>query len=513
MANIDQSLPSGRSILANPAQAGAYGDHLRTEAEQGLVNLVQGSHLLASFDGATYSVDLPLLDRLAEASRLVPYVNTFLGGEGRVEKYWRTKTYRIAGQPAPVQRPSFTVQPRIAGTPSAAVAPTVATTVEAPVAAVAVESTPDPQRVTDIPGVEVPKKVSVKRYRKGWMRVGQTLVREDDLTTLQDAWALRQAGVNRSVLITGPAGTAKTMLVREFAASLGVPFLKVDGGAIRTADDWAGAFRQDPATRIWSHRWSPFAQVLRLGQPCVILVDEITRTESPQALNAFMGLLDWTGALLVPDAHSVLRLPAGVLVVATANIGPEFVGTLPLDGAVRQRFADGIRMAYPDEEIEATLLSDLTGIDPDVATRLVTMAVTQRANRDDPQMYPSGSVISTRVLLDICRRITTCSRDPRAVVVSTLAGQFDPGDQAALSVAIDTQFPAAPIEEDDEVDESDEASAEQGQPWTCPSCGRSNTADMVVCWGPDCTYVRPTGGGTTIRLQNTSYAGVTASQP
>jgi MoxR-like ATPase len=351
---------------------------------------------------------------------------------------------------------------------------------------VVIEATPEVQTVTEIAGVEVPKKVRVTKARtKGWSRIGEVIVRDEHLDTLNDAWTLRASGVPAATLITGPAGTAKTALARAFAASLGVPFLKIDGGAIRTADDWAGAFRQDPTTKVWSHRWSPFAQVLRLGQPCVVLVDEVTRTESPQALNAFMGLLDWTGAMLVPDAHEVLRLPAGVLVIATANIGPEFVGTLPLDGAVRQRFPFGIRMAYPDEAIEASLINDLTGLDADVCTRLVTMAVTQRANRLDPQQYPSGAVISTRVLLDIARRITTCNRDPRAAVLSTLSGQFDPEDDAALSVAVDTQFPAAPIVDDESITEM-----AVEKPWTCPACTRENRPEMQVCWGHDCTYVR-----------------------
>lgn len=479
MANISRDLPSGRDILADPTRAGAYGDHASTQVrDEGIVLMARDGTPLAEMDATgTTMVRLAVLDKRTDAATLVAYVNAFLDGEARVEKYWRTKTYRRVGQPvaSPVQR---------------TVAPTapVATTTPAPEApTVVVESTPEVTTVTAIAGVEVPKRVKVTKVRaKGWSRIGEVLVRDEHLDTLNDAWTLRAAGVPAATLITGPAGTAKTALARAFAASLGVPFLKIDGGAIRTADDWAGAFRQDPTTKVWSHRWSPFAQVLRLGQPCVVLVDEITRTESPQALNAFMGLLDWTGAMLVPDAHEVLRLPAGVLVIATANIGPEFVGTLPLDGAVRQRFPFGIRMAYPEEAVEATLLNDLTGLDADVCTRLVTMAVTQRANRLDPQMYPSGAVISTRVLLDIARRITTCSRDPRAAVISTLSGQFDPEDDAALSVAIDTQFPAAPIVDDEALTE---ASAEE-LPWTCPSCNRENAANMVVCWGHDCTYVR-----------------------
>lgn len=480
MANISRDLPSGRDILADPALAGAYGDHASTQVAASGVSLTarNGMYLASLAHDGESDVDLPALDMRTDAATLVAYVNAFLAGEGRVEKYWRTKTYRRVGQVgAPVQR---TVAPT---------APVATTTPVKEVPTVVTETTPEVTTVTAIAGVEVPKRVKVTKVRaKGWSRIGEVLVRDEHLDTLNDAWTLRAAGVPAATLITGPAGTAKTALARAFAASLGVPFLKIDGGAIRTADDWAGAFRQDPTTKVWSHRWSPFAQVLRLGEPCVVLVDEITRTESPQALNAFMGLLDWTGAMLVPDAHEVLRLPAGVLVIATANIGPEFVGTLPLDGAVRQRFPFGIRMAYPEETVEAGLLNDLTGLDADVCTRLVTMAVTQRANRLDPQQYPSGAVISTRVLLDIARRITTCNRDPRAAVISTLSGQFDPEDDAALSVAIDTQFPAAPIVEDEALTEA----KPEEMPWTCPVCSRENAANMVVCWGHDCTYVRLT---------------------
>lgn len=505
MAFIDQSLPSGRDILSNPGRAGKYGEHALTVIEPDAVVLTAlDGEALAGLTADGYSVDLAGLDAREGAARvLVPYVNAFLGGEGRVEKYWRTKRYRVApveGAPA-VTAVASTVAP--AQAPATFVAPTV---VASPAAVM-------PTKVTDVAGVIVPKKQPVRalgrtKAEKGWSKVGDIVVRDEHLDRLNDAWALRQSGARATAIITGPAGTAKTALAYAFAASLGVPFLKVDGGAIRTADDWAGSVRQDASTKVWAHRWSPFAQVLKIGQPCVVLVDEITRTESPQALNAFTGLLDDTGSLSVPDAHDVLHLPAGVFIIATANIGPEFVGSLPLDGAVRQRFNKSIRMEYPPESIEAGLICDITGLDPEIAERLVTMAVTQRANRMDPSKFPSGGVISTRTLLDIARTITLNGRDPRSAVRATLDGQFDPEDEEHLSICVDTQFPAAPIEDDETLSEgSDEEHADAA--WTCPACGSANAADMVVCWGPTCTYTRPSGGAGNplIRLQNAATYG------
>jgi MoxR-like ATPase len=138
-------------------------------------------------------------------------------------------------------------------------------------------------------------------------------------------------------------------------------------------------------------------------------------------------------------------MPKGILVVATANIGPEFVGTLPLDGAVRQRFPYGIRMTTPSESVESNLLVRRTGIATEVAVALVRMANQQRQHRDDAQQYPSGAVISTRILLSIAKRIGVRNTEPRKAVISTLQAQFDPGDDAALSVIIDAHFPKKPV--------------------------------------------------------------------
>jgi hypothetical protein len=507
MANIGK-VPSARELLDEPEHAGKYGDHLLYEktAQGAIVLLTTTTRIvIAQSDATSATVDLHLLD-----ATTVPYVNAFIAHTGqRVEKYWRTKAYRLVGGSAsgpatqtttsvvstapsapalPVSTPSVTAAEETSLNGSE---PTETNTEGVPaVFTAAFDVIPDV-----IPGVEHPRPVKVKGAGKGWTRVGDIVLPDRDYRTLTDAWTLRQNGVPSSVLITGPAGTAKTAIVRAFAASLGVPFLKVDGGAIRTADDWAGAFRQDPNTKTWAHRWSPFAQVLRKGEPTIVLIDEINRTESPQALNALLGLLDWTGQLLVPDANTTLSMPTGVLVVATANIGPEFVGTLPLDGAVRQRFPYGVRMGYPTEAIESALISDMTGVGREVTDRLVKMASLQRINREDPQLYPSGSVISTRVVLDIARRIATCGTDPREAVWATLMGQFDPGDETALSVAIDTQFPA-PVEEEEitEVDES-----EQVETARCPNCSSEYVVGSTTSC-PVCGYGLPTKPG-VITLQ------------
>jgi len=466
MANIAK-LPDGIAIAtALPAgQVAAsrrlgYGPHCATSVElrsPGRVAtlLRKDAVVLAEVEehGFIAQVSLGDLDPVT-----VPYVNRFLAGTTKVViKDWRTGDYRLKprkGGPKVqhvAQQPVITLTVPVSDEPTETqhtVAPVIEDDAEDKAAMVAhseskaavITVSSDEVATHGIPGMQVLPKVTLKGAGRGHTDVGGIIIPTTDLNTLTDAWKLRSMGKPAAVLLTGPAGTAKTMLVRSFAASLGVPYLKVDAGAIRTADDWAGAFRQDANTKTWAHRWSPFAMALRAGLPCILHVDELTRTESPAALNAFMGLLDESGTLLVPDANAVLTMPKGILVVATANIGPEFVGTLPLDGAVRQRFPYGVRMAYPAEATEAKLLVSRTKVSQDIAERLVRMATQQRMHRDDAQQYPSGAVISTRVLLSIADRIAI-GAEPRSAVVATLHGQFDPGDDAALSVVIDSQFP------------------------------------------------------------------------
>ena len=457
MANIAK-LPDGIAILGNPQLAGRYGPPDRGLVSAIVVGSTEPAAALLSDKGVELAVVFSTLPPLVAFDRLdpltVPYVNRFINPSGLVViKDWRTGDYRTKVRRGSTKRSraakvAKVAQPKVE-TPKAAsthTAPKVQPDEPKLVSHGAVITVSgDVERQSSIPGMLYLPKVTLKGAGRGNTDVGGIVLPTEDFESLEDAWHLAQAGKPAAVLLTGPAGTAKTMLVRAFASYLGVGYLKIDAGAVRTADDWAGAFRQDPNTKTWAHRWSPLAMALREGKPCVIHVDELTRTETPAALNAFMGLLDETGTLLVPDANAVLTMPKGILVVATANIGPEFVGTLPLDGAVRQRFPYGVRMTNPSEAVEAKLLRNRTGISEEVAVALVRMANQQRQHRDDAQQYPSGAIISTRILLSIAERIAKRNTDPRKAVISTLRAQFDPGDDAALSVVIDSQFPKKPV--------------------------------------------------------------------
>ena len=322
MANIAK-LPSGQDIRTTTPGDGEYpyGPHMRVLVKRGVALLVGADNRVVAFTkGAGYSVDLKAIG----SGEVTPYVNRFIAGWGKVETYWRTGELRLKAQVsstaykaavpanASVQSVAERTEQRTAPEPVVEPTPIVVATPSVVVATpeVIVEREHD---FDPIPTVE-PKVKAVRRTIKGTkvVTVGTVTVPERFFDDVEDAWQDRDEDRLAAVLVTGPSGTAKTLFIRAFAAYVGVPFIKVDGGAIRTADDWFGGLKQDPNTKTWAFQYSAFGYALKHGIRCIVLLDEANRSETPQALNAVLGLLDGTKSVYISDAREFLRLPQGM---------------------------------------------------------------------------------------------------------------------------------------------------------------------------------------------------------
>jgi MoxR-like ATPase len=310
--------------------------------------------------------------------------------------------------------------------------------------------TPTPTVLTPLPQPGQKSRATKKRIDGAdYVIVGGITVTAADYATMLDSVDAVNAGQVGSIVVTGPSGTAKTLMVEAFAAHVGLPFVKVDGGNVRSADDWFGTLVQDPNTRVWSWHWNEFGSALLRGDACLVLLDEANRAENAAALNAVMGLLDKTGQAFVPAAMTTVHRPAGMLVVATANKGAEYVGTVPFDAAVTQRFGAGVRLDYLPAKVEVEVVTSLTDVSAATAERLVNMATQQRGLKDDISQFPSGVGISTRMLVDIAGRIvretkrTGKDEDPRPAIRSSFNAQFDVEDEKALVNVLDSHFPAS----------------------------------------------------------------------
>jgi MoxR-like ATPase len=186
---------------------------------------------------------------------------------------------------------------------------------------------------------------------------------EDEVTA---ALAAQVAGGH--VLLEGPPGVAKTLLVRTLAAAVGGDFGRIQftpdlmpadvtGTSVFKSDDGSFRFRPGPI----------FAQFL--------LCDEINRAPA-KTQAALLEAMQEHGVTVDGVTHP---LPAPFTVFATQN-PIEQEGTYPLPEAQLDRFLFMIRVGYPDAANEARLLEsahrrNVTATPGELGVRAVTNPV------------------------------------------------------------------------------------------------------------------------------------------
>jgi MoxR-like ATPase len=172
--------------------------------------------------------------------------------------------------------------------------------------------------------------------------VGQDEVLDQVLTALF---------VGGHCLITGLPGTAKTLMVRTIAQTLGLVFKRIQFTPDLMPSDITGTdiIEEDPTT---GHRRWTFVQGPIFGN--ILLADEINRTP-PKTQSA---LLEAMQELSCTVRGNHYELPAPFFVLATQN-PIELEGTYPLPEAQLDRFLFNILLDYLSAEDEIKVV-DLT---------------------------------------------------------------------------------------------------------------------------------------------------------
>jgi MoxR-like ATPase len=414
---------------------------------------LQGN-VLARFDGAKPQARM---DHLTPAT--VPAVNAFLRPFGKVKSNWRaeegTNPYRwhprngaaitpAPAAPAPVQ-------------PAAPVpAPVAAPVIPQPAAPVAQGT--QRETLADIPTVEMPPaKHGWKKVGANYLKSGKIIMTRAVASAFDTVRAVRLTGEPAGALITGPAGTAKTLGFRAWCHANGLPYLRVEAQGVSTADEWYGGLVQDEDGK-WVWRWSPMARAIMTGEPVGILLDELNRCENERAANGLLAFMDDGATVWPARAPHPLRLHSKVVMATTLNEGIEYTGTIEVDGAVRDRFGYGAQVDYPPTTVETqVLMTRCAGLDKDTATRMVRIGQRQRELKDDASLFPSGRVLSTRVLVAAGLAVLHNSLTPADAIRMVAAGRFMAEDMPHLNVLIEAQFGASPQPVEDEDDDILEA--------------------------------------------------------
>jgi len=149
-------------------------------------------------------------------------------------------------------------------------------------------------------------------------------------------------------LITGLPGTAKTLMVRTIAQTLGLIFKRIQFTPDLMPSDITGTdiIEEDPATgrRTWT-----FVQGPIFGN--VLLADEINRTP-PKTQSALLEAMQEVSCTV---RGNIYKLPAPFFVLATQN-PIELEGTYPLPEAQLDRFLFNTVLDYLDADDEVKVI-------------------------------------------------------------------------------------------------------------------------------------------------------------
>jgi MoxR-like ATPase len=150
-------------------------------------------------------------------------------------------------------------------------------------------------------------------------------------------------------LLEGVPGTAKTLLARAVARTVGARFRRVQ-------------FTPDlmPSDVIGTHVWDPREQEFRIKEgpvfTDVLLADEINRTP-PKTQAALLEAMEERAATIAGERRVISPI---FTVLATQN-PLDFEGTYPLPEAQLDRFMMKVRLPYPDEASELEILRRYSG--------------------------------------------------------------------------------------------------------------------------------------------------------
>ncbi|MBA3891529.1 MAG: MoxR family ATPase [Gemmatimonadaceae bacterium] len=193
-------------------------------------------------------------------------------------------------------------------------------------------------------------------------------------------------------LVVGVPGLAKTLMIRSVADAMHLEFRRVQFTPDLVPSDITGTeiLEEDQATGARSFRFVQgpvFANVL--------LADEINRAP-PRTQAALLEAMQEHAVTTAGHRH---RLPEPFFVLATQN-PIEQEGTYPLPEAQLDRFLFDVRVGYPGEDEEVSILRATTGaeqepIEPvlDAAEAMALQRLVRTVSASEPALQYAASLV------------------------------------------------------------------------------------------------------------------------
>ncbi|SNR82713.1 CbbQ/NirQ/NorQ/GpvN family protein [Lutibacter flavus] len=197
-----------------------------------------------------------------------------------------------------------------------------------------------------------------------------------------------------SFLLKGPTGTGKSRFIEYMAHKLDKKLITISCHEETSSTDLVGRYIIKGTETIWSD--GPLTTAIKEG--AIIYLDEIAEAR-PDVIVAIHSLTDHRRELFIDKLGETVKAHEDFMLVASFNPGYQ-KGFKELKPSTRQRFI-ATAFAYPDAKIEADILVNETGVDKDIAKKLVNIA-TKIRNLTELGL---AETVSTRLLVDAAKLI------------------------------------------------------------------------------------------------------------
>ncbi|MBK9317687.1 MAG: CbbQ/NirQ/NorQ/GpvN family protein [Bacteroidetes bacterium] len=196
------------------------------------------------------------------------------------------------------------------------------------------------------------------------------------------------------VLLKGPTGSGKSRFVEYMASTLGKKLITISCHEETSSTDLSGRFIIKGAETIWLD--GPLTTAVKQG--AILYLDEVAEAR-PDVIVAIHPLTDHRRELFIDKLGETFKAHEDFMLVASFNPGYQR-GFKELKPSTRQRFV-ALHFNYPDENMEAEILTQETDVDPDSAKKLVAIANKIRNLKE----MGLTETVSTRLLVDSAKLI------------------------------------------------------------------------------------------------------------
>ena len=205
----------------------------------------------------------------------------------------------------------------------------------------------------------------------------------DEVSLFEAAYAVRMP-----MMLKGPTGCGKTRFVEYMAWKLGKPLITLACNEDMTASDLVGRYLLDADGTRWQD--GPLTLAVRFGAICYL--DEVVEARQDTTV-VIHPLTDARRVLPLEKKNELVHAHPDFQLVISYNPGYQSI-LKDLKQSTKQRFG-ALDFSYPERDVEIEIVSHESGIGPETAAKLVTIA--ERARNLKGHGLEEG--ISTRMLI------------------------------------------------------------------------------------------------------------------